>query len=145
MVGVSVRGQVFWRGSHGQVAPCPFPTASGYRTPFLPRPARHTQRRAQYFIDRKTEKKQTHNLVLRLLAGHARRPPHATNRLLFSKYLSIEIRTSFPCLLPTSTSFITLPIIPCRRLKNEQSFDCISKDSSAAPIAISLGKGPPVD
>ena len=93
VAGVSARGHIFWLESHGQVAPCPFLTASGYRTPiFIPSPSSPSTATGTVFHRQK--KKQTFNLLLRLLAGHARRPPHATNRLLFSKYLSIEIRTS---------------------------------------------------
>jgi len=132
----------------------PFPTASGYKDTLRPLPPVFFAQIAidsdgLDFIDRK---KINH---LSPAGRSSSRPPHATNRLQPLKYLSTEIRASislsylvFSFLIPTSVLSSYLHRYRASHvsvLKNEQRFDCICKDSDAAPIAVSLGKGPAAD
>lgn len=120
------------------------PQATGHPSSF-PRPARHPQRRAQFFIDRKKNRHSTFFFAcwqVTLDDHHTRQIDCCFLNICPSKF--VRLLSFLSSLLLISMSLIHPPITPFS-LKNEQSFNCISKDSSAAPIAISLGKGPPAE
>ena len=110
--GVLLGGMIFLARVARTSCTCPFPTASGYKDNSFSRPlaqfATHSDGPTSH---RQKKKHKKNNFVLRLLAGHVRRPPHATNRPLFSNYLSIEIRTSFyPFPVSCLTFYVSNPL-----------------------------------